>query len=117
MFQPGSAAEGVLAEVHEAVLGTSLEPHIMPATSDTRFYDLYYGIPALCYGGIARGMHAPDEGMNLHSLQQTTEVIARFILDWCGVRPRKPRKAHIIIDPRREIFAVCDDPEGHHAHR
>lgn len=90
VFQPGSAAESVLAEVHEAVLGTSLEPHIMPATSDTRFYDLYYGIPALCYGGIARGMHAPDEGMNLHSLKQTTEVIARFIVDWCGVRPRKP---------------------------
>lgn len=31
-----------------------------------------------------------EECMNLHSLQQTTEVIARFIAAWCGVRPRNP---------------------------
>ena len=87
VFEPGTAAEALLAEVHQSVMGYPLEPLSMTATSDTRFYDLYYGIPALCYGGIGRGMHAPSEAVDLESLQKTTEIIARFIADWCGLRP------------------------------
>ena len=58
----------------------------MTSTSDTRIYDLNYGIPALCYGGNARGMHSPSEAVDLASLQQTTEIIARFVAEWCGLR-------------------------------
>lgn len=87
VFQPGTEAEATLARVHEAIIGGPLESISLTATSDTRFYDLYYGIPALCYGGHARGMHAPSEAVDLASLQKTTEVIARFVADWCGVRP------------------------------
>ena len=86
VFEPGTAAEATLARVHESILGGPLEPVSLTATSDTRIYDLYYGIPALCYGGNARGMHAPSEAVDLASLQKTTEVIARFVADWCGVR-------------------------------
>lgn len=86
VFEPGTEAEAVLAQVHECVLGTALQPYVMCATSDTRFYDLYYDIPALCYGGIARGLHSPDEAVDLDSLQKTTETIARFIAEWCGLR-------------------------------
>lgn len=87
VFAPGSAAESTLVRTHEEVIGAPLEPLCLTATSDTRFYDLYYGIPALCYGGNARGMHAPDEAVDLASLQKTTEIIALFIADWCGLRP------------------------------
>ncbi|MFY7850897.1 MAG: ArgE/DapE family deacylase [Brevundimonas sp.] len=86
VFEPGTEAEATLARVHESVVGGPLEPVSLTATSDTRIYDLYYGIPALCYGGNARGMHAPSEAVDLASLQKTTEVIARFVADWCGVR-------------------------------
>lgn len=86
VFAPGSEAEAVLAEVHEAVTGSPLETIAMTATSDTRFYDLYYGIPALCYGARARGLHAPDEGVELDSLRITTGIIARFVARWCGLR-------------------------------
>jgi acetylornithine deacetylase len=75
-----------LARIHESVLGTPLEGISMTATSDTRFYDLYYGIPALCYGANARGMHSPGEAVELSSLQATTEVIALFVAEWCGLR-------------------------------
>ena len=75
----------MLARVHSAVVGGPLEGVSLTATSDTRFYDLYYGIPALCYGGHARGMHSPTEAVDLASLQQTTEVIARFVAEWCGL--------------------------------
>lgn len=86
VFAPGTAAEALLADIHAEVLGKALEPLSMTATSDTRFYDLYYGIPALCYGGNARGMHAPSEAVELASLQTTTEVIARFVASWCGLK-------------------------------
>ncbi len=86
VFAPGTAAEALLADIHAEVLGKALEPLSMTATSDTRFYDLYYGIPALCYGGNARGMHAPSEAVELASLATTTEVIARFVADWCGLK-------------------------------
>lgn len=86
VFEPGTEAEAALADVHRAVTGTALDPLIMTATSDTRFYDLYYGIPALCYGGHGRGLHSPDEAVDLASLQRTTLIIARFIAAWCGVR-------------------------------
>lgn len=86
VFEPGTEAEAALARAHEAVMHGPLEGISLTATSDTRFYDLYYGIPALCYGGHARGMHAPSEAVDLASLQKTTEIIARFVADWCGLQ-------------------------------
>ncbi len=85
VFAPGSAAEAVLAEIHQSVMGEALEPTSMTATSDTRFYDLYYGIPTLCYGARAVGMHSPGEAIELSSLQKTTEIIALFVSRWCGL--------------------------------
>jgi len=87
VFAAGTAAEATLGRVHEAIIGSPLEPICLTATSDTRFYDLYYGIPALCYGGHARAMHAPAEAVDLASLEQTTEIIASFIAEWCGLMP------------------------------
>lgn len=86
VFAPGSEAEALLGDIHSNVMGFPLEPVSMTATSDTRFYDLYYGIPALCYGGIGRGMHAPDEAVDLASLKKTTEIIALFVVRWCGLQ-------------------------------
>jgi len=89
VFEPGTEAEALLGEIHTDVIGTPLEHVAMTATSDTRFYDLYYGIPALCYGGNARGMHSPAEAVDLASLQKTTEIIALFIARWCGLKALK----------------------------
>lgn len=87
VFKPGTAAEALLADIHRSVIGTPLEPLSMTATSDTRFYDLYYGIPALCYGGIGQAMHSPSEAVDLASLKKTTEIIALFVSRWCGLKP------------------------------
>lgn len=87
VFKPGTEAEALLTEIHETVIGAPLEPLSMTATSDTRFYDLYYGIPALCYGGIGQAMHSPSEAVDLASLQKTTEIIALFVSRWCGLKP------------------------------
>ncbi|MCD7061434.1 ArgE/DapE family deacylase [Pelagibacterium xiamenense] len=87
VFLPGSDAEATLASVHEYVTGHPLETFSQTATSDTRQYDLYYGIPTLCYGGHGEGSHSPSERTNLASMQETTKIIALFIADWCGLRP------------------------------
>jgi len=89
-FAPGTAAEAVLARAHETVMGTPLESFSQTATSDTRQYDLYYGIPALCYGGNGRGSHSPDEATDLASMLDTTRIIALFIAGWCGLCPAGP---------------------------
>ncbi len=87
VFEPGSDAEAVLAAAHEAVHGTPLETFSLTATSDTRQYDLYYGIPTLCYGGHGEGSHSPQERTDLASMRDTTRTIALFISEWCGLRP------------------------------
>ncbi len=55
--------------------------------NDTRFYGLYYGMPALCYGPGGEGAHAFDERADLARLKSTTLAIAGFIARWCGTRP------------------------------
>ncbi|MCX5497791.1 ArgE/DapE family deacylase [Kaistia dalseonensis] len=93
VFHPGTDAEAVLAEAHKAVFGTALETFSQTATSDTRQYDLYYGIPTLCYGSCGSGSHSAAERTDLVSMRETTKAIALFIAEWCGVRPLDARSA------------------------
>lgn len=67
-----------------AVTGAALEPFVSTATTDARFYNLYFGIPATCYGPIGGNLHAPDEWVDLASVLNTTRVLALTALDWCG---------------------------------
>jgi acetylornithine deacetylase len=46
---------------------------------------MYYGKPALAYGPTGANFHGHDEYVNLGSVMEITKVIARFIMDWCGV--------------------------------
>lgn len=87
VFEPGTEAEAALARCHGEVMGNALESFSQTATSDTRQYDLYYGIPTLCYGGTGGGSHSPQEYTDLKSMKDTTRIIALFIADWCGLRP------------------------------
>lgn len=73
-----------LEAAHVAVTGTELEPFVSTATTDARFYNLYFGIPATCYGPIGGNLHAPDEWVDLASVLDTTRVLALTALDWCG---------------------------------
>lgn len=86
-LRPGSEAEATLGAVHEAVYGQKLEARVSTGVNDTRFYDLYYGIPGLCYGPKGEGAHAFDERAHLPSLKLNTLSLATFIAEWCGVRP------------------------------
>ena len=79
----------MLRRAHRAVFGEELETFSQTATSDTRQYDLYYGIPTLCYGPCGSGSHSASEKTDLASMRETTKAIAFFIADWCGLRPAR----------------------------
>jgi acetylornithine deacetylase len=56
------------------------------ATTDIRFFNLYYGIPATCYGPKAMRIHGVDEKVSINSMQNVAEVLCSFIQDWCKLQ-------------------------------
>ena len=47
--------------------------------------NLYYDVPATCYGPLGGNLHAPDEWVDLESVRQVTKVLAATAMAWCGV--------------------------------
>ncbi|MCW8084300.1 ArgE/DapE family deacylase [Sabulicella glaciei] len=86
-LEPGSEAEAVLAQAHRHAFGEEMGARISTAVNDTRYYGLYYDIPALCYGPRGEGAHGFDERTDIEFLRTTTLSIAAFIADWCGLKP------------------------------
>jgi acetylornithine deacetylase len=76
----------VLEKAHLKTTGTDLKQVSLTCTTDIRFYNLYYGIPATCYGPTGGNMHGIDEWVDLPSVKQVTKTYASFLLEWCGVR-------------------------------
>jgi len=78
-------SEAVLGAAHAAVRGRALEESVFTALTDTRFYGLDYGIPALCFGAKAENIHGFNERVELDSLKSVTKILALFVAGWCGV--------------------------------
>lgn len=70
---------------HTLVTGAPPPVGVSTATDDRRFFQLYYGIPAVCYGPAGGQLHAVDEWVELASVNTCTRVLAGVLLDWCGV--------------------------------
>ncbi len=79
--------EAVFRDAYAEVFGEGKIPDDRSSTAltDTRFYGLYYDIPALCWGPVARSVHGFDEKVDLASVRQVTETFALFIARWCGL--------------------------------
>lgn len=74
-----------LQEHHKGITGSELEFFSFTGTTDARFFNLYGGIPATCYGPTGGNLHAPDEWVDLKSVEEVTKVLALTAMDWCGV--------------------------------
>lgn len=85
--QDADPALGVMQSAYEQVFGTGavLGERKMTALTDTRFYGLYYDIPAFCIGPKAENIHGFDERVELESVRQMTVLLALFIAQWCGL--------------------------------
>ena len=80
----GAGVVDGLRRAHRRVMGTEAEPYVSTATTDVRFFSLYHGIPATCYGPVGGALHAPDEWVDLRSVRNVTRVLALTALEWCG---------------------------------
>lgn len=75
----------LIAANHYNVTGQALQTTAVGASMDSRFFELYYGIPTVTYGPVGGNLHAADEWIDLESLRVCTGVLAGLIVDWCGV--------------------------------
>ena len=73
-----------LAAAHAGVVGGELEFLTFTATTDARLFNLYYDVPATCYGPLGGNLHAPDEWVDLESVRQVTKVLATTAMEWCS---------------------------------
>lgn len=71
---------------HASVAGSETSSFVGTAVTDARFWPLYHGKPATCYGPIGANAHGADEWVDLESLRRTTKVLAVAAMDWCGER-------------------------------
>lgn len=83
-IDPNQELFDVLGEAHTAVVDEPMETGSFTATTDARFYNLYYDIPSTCYGPTGDGLHAPNEWVDLDSVKTVTKTYAAFLLKWCG---------------------------------
>ncbi len=86
VLENGEELHEVLSTAYSDVFeGEMMELRSSTALTDTRFYELYYDIPAVCFGPKALNVHGFDEKVELASMQKVTETIALFIARWCGL--------------------------------
>lgn len=69
-----------LASAHTDAHGTAPEIYTLGSTTDARTYLNDFGIPAVCYGAVAHGMHAVDESVELQSIVDAARTLARFLI-------------------------------------
>jgi acetylornithine deacetylase len=81
----GESIMQTLQQCHQEVTGEEPSFFSFTGTTDVRFFNLYHGIPATCYGPAGANLHAPDEWVDLGSVREATEVLALTIMSWCGV--------------------------------
>ena len=89
LSQDSSAAAtqaiGALEGAHRTVTGSELKKLPITATTDARFFGLYADTPALVYGPRAEAIHGFNERVELESVRRTTQSMALFIANWCGL--------------------------------
>jgi acetylornithine deacetylase len=76
-----------LQEAGRAVLGHPIPTFSRTSGVDSRFAH-YFGFPGVCFGHRGDNNHGVDEWTDLDSVIQSTKVLARMIMTWCGVVPR-----------------------------
>jgi acetylornithine deacetylase len=90
----GFQAEGMLVDMnqpmvdmlmacHHEVAGGTMPLIASTATTDARFFQLYGGIPATCYGPQSGNTHGIDEWVSIDSMMEVSTVLALFMARWC----------------------------------
>lgn len=90
-FESGSTATDspivqMVAACHETVTGAPTSLFGIPSGTDLRLFTRHAGIPTLMYGpGSVAQAHGADEFVSIREVITCTKVLARTIVEWCGV--------------------------------
>jgi acetylornithine deacetylase len=87
LFPPDQPISRAISRLHADVTGQELRHTNSLGLTDARFYTLYQGTQATCYGPDSENIHGIDESVGLASIQNVTNVIALTIAGWCGLEP------------------------------
>ena len=87
-FDDAGAFGRALSDAHRSWRGDAPQKLHATCTTDVRHFNLYYDIPATCYGPKAENIHGVDERVSLDSMKRVAEVMASLVINWCGVRKR-----------------------------
>lgn len=82
-----------LQSTYADVIGKTLPLVTFEGATDARFFNLYGGIPATCFGPAGGSIHGIDEWVSIDSMLDVTKVLAVFMARWCGlnlVETKKP---------------------------
>ncbi|TAL31980.1 MAG: ArgE/DapE family deacylase [Alphaproteobacteria bacterium] len=88
-FDEGGGFGKALQDAHRRWRGELPKKLHATCTTDVRHFNLYYDIPATCYGPKAENIHGVDERVSLDSMRRVAEVMTSFVIDWCGVALKK----------------------------
>ena len=89
-FDPAQPISRLVSDLHRDITGEALRHYAATGLTDARFYALYQGTQATCYGPGADNIHGIDESVGLAELHQTTRLLALLIATWCGVEKAAP---------------------------
>ena len=84
-FPPDQAISRAASAAHAEVFGEELRHCAAAGLTDARFYRLYQGTEAVCYGPDCDNIHGIDESVGLASLHGVTKSLALLVAGWCGV--------------------------------
>jgi acetylornithine deacetylase len=87
VFPPEQAISRAVSRMHADITGGELRHYNALGLTDARFYTLYQGTEATCYGPDSENIHGIDESVGLASLHDVTRVLALTMAGWCGLEP------------------------------
>lgn len=85
VFPPAQAISLAVAGAHRRVTGEAVRHYAAPGLTDARFYALYAGTEATCYGPDAENIHGIDESVGLDAMHDVSRVLALTVAGWCGL--------------------------------
>ncbi len=75
-----------LADSYRAVVGADPGIFGLSAVCDAMMFNLHSSTPALVFGpGDVAIAHSPDEYIEIEELMRAAKIMARTLIDWCGV--------------------------------
>ncbi len=87
-FDPAWPIMRTLDRFHAEIRGGPARHLANTGLTDARFWPLYQGTQATCYGPEAERIHGIDESVSLASMHDVTRVLALTIAGWCGLEAK-----------------------------